>query len=392
VSEPAGGFEGLRPHLVNLSNGRLVPGGLASTTPADVDRIFDEHLPRFIHGRTEPVPVMFWAHGGLVDERTGLEAASRQVPWWLSNGIYPVYFVWETGLLEVLAARIRRGSQRYGFLPLRSMVRLQVAGRPSLDEGQPALPGAPGPQDALFPAALPPVEDLADAFVEWVARRAGGPAVWADIKASAARSVERRNGSDDEGGARYTARRLADFLRKSPGSVRLHAVGHSAGAVFHSGFLRAAFEEGVADFDSLALLDPSLPVRDFKEQLQPLLGDRIGSLAQFALGRQRALDDVCRALGITFYHKSLLYLIRRVLEEQEDTPILGLEEDVRADAQLAALFAGPLAEAIWSPRLDGPADSRTDARSHTGIDSDRLTLESLARRITGRDAVVPFPA
>ena len=108
-----GDFMSLNPHLVNLRNGRLTAGGLASTTAEEVDRIFEVHLPRFIAEYPgSPVPLMFWAHGGLVPERTGLAAAAHHVPWWLANGVYPVYFVWETGLLEALGTRIRSGIDR----------------------------------------------------------------------------------------------------------------------------------------------------------------------------------------------------------------------------------------------------------------------------------------
>ncbi|GLB66254.1 hypothetical protein [Arthrobacter mangrovi] len=379
MSEAVADFDGLRPHLVNLASGQLSPGGLVSTTAADVDRIFEEHLPRFMSGRPGPVPVLFWAHGGLVDERTGLEAAARQLQWWLANGVYPVYFVWETGLLQVLADRIRRGAQRYRLFPALSLMRAGSEGAAA------AVP-------ALMPRALPPLAEAADAFVEWLARHAGGPAVWADIKANAARAGATAGSLTGEGGARHVARRLAAFNRAHTGAIGLHAVGHSAGAIFQSGFLRAAFEEGVGAFDSLALLDPALATEDFKTGLLPLLGDRIRGLSQFSLGRQRALDDVCEVRGVRFYNKSLLYLIHHALEEQPDTPLLGLEENVAADPELSALFAGgTLAEAVWSPRLRGSADSLSDARSHAGIDSDRLTMESLARRVTGRGAVVPFP-
>ncbi|EMY33254.1 hypothetical protein D477_015848 [Arthrobacter crystallopoietes BAB-32] len=383
MSEPAGEFDRLRPHLVNLSNGRLGPGGLASTTPADVDAIFATHLPRFMHGRPGPVQVLFWAHGGLVDERTGLAAAARQVPWWLANGVYPVYFVWETGLLQVLAERIRRGAQRFGLFPALSLMRARSVT---------AVPARPTLLPRMLPWAQPELEETVDRFVEWLARRAGGPAVWADIKANAARAVDEADGAGDEGGAHYVARRLARFSHTHAGSVQLHAVGHSAGAVFQTGFLKAAFEEGVAAFESLALLDPSVTVDGFKRGVLPLLGNRIRTLSQFGLGRQRALDDVCEAFGVTFYNKSLLYLIHHVLEEEPDTPLVGLQENVAADPELAALFAaGQVAEAVWSPQLGGPADSRSDAREHAGIDSDRLTMESLARRITGREDIVGFP-
>jgi hypothetical protein len=384
-----GGFMSLDPHLVNLRNGRLTAGGLASTTAEEVDRIFEVHLPRFIAEHPgSPVPLMFWAHGGLVPERTGLAAAAHHVPWWLANGVYPVYFVWETGLLEALGTRIRSG----------------------IDRLRPAVP----------------FEEAADKFVEWIARHAGGQSVWADLKASAARSVDRADspspiahdgdaaagdagpGIDagnagphvveggigvDEGGARYVARKLAEFLRQNPGTVTLHAVGHSAGAIFHSYFLRAAFEEGVPAFESFIFLDPAILIEEFKRDIVPRIGGCIHALSTFALGKQRALDDECKLLNITFYNKSLLYLVHHALEEEEDAPLLGLQENVDADPVLRELFGGadPRVHAIWSPQLDGPLDSRSDAREHAGIDSEPVTMESVARRITGQENIESFP-
>ncbi|AUI52119.1 hypothetical protein [Arthrobacter crystallopoietes] len=367
-----GDFMSLSPHLVNLRNGRLAAGGLASTTAEEVDRIFEVHLPRFIAEHPgSPVPLMFWAHGGLVPERTGLAAAAHHVPWWLANGVYPVYFVWETGLLEALGTRIRSG----------------------IDRLRPAVP----------------VEEAADKFVEWIARHAGGQAIWADLKASAARSVDHADGPSpiandggigvDEGGARYVARKLAEFLRQNPGAVTLHAVGHSAGAIFHSYFLRAAFEEGVPAFESFIFLDPAILIEEFKRDIVPRIGigngngNGIGALSTFALGKQRALDDECKLLNITFYNKSLLCLVHHALEDEEDAPLLGLQENVEADPILREMFGGadPRVQAIWSPQLHGPLDSRSDAREHAGIDSEPVTMESVARRITGQENIESFP-
>ena len=52
--------------------------------------------------RTGTVPLVIWAHGGIVSEQAGLTIAGLQVPWWLDNGAYPLHFVWETGFVETL--------------------------------------------------------------------------------------------------------------------------------------------------------------------------------------------------------------------------------------------------------------------------------------------------
>ena len=49
---------------------------------------------------------MLHAHGGLVGERSALEYARTAVPWWKDQGIYPVYFVWETSAFEVIKQRL----------------------------------------------------------------------------------------------------------------------------------------------------------------------------------------------------------------------------------------------------------------------------------------------
>ena len=95
----------LRPHLVNLTMGEFSSGGLWQTSRKDVDAIFSEHLPRALHNARssgQPLRLMFQAHGGLNNEATGLAIAQRSVAWWQTNGIYPIYFAWETGLFETI--------------------------------------------------------------------------------------------------------------------------------------------------------------------------------------------------------------------------------------------------------------------------------------------------
>ena len=104
--------EPLRPYVVNLSCGEFSRDGDMQTSAADVDAIFDEHLPAFVERTAprfapHPVPLVIWAHGGIVSERAGLTIAGHQVPWWLSNGAYPLHFVWETGFLDTMKQILR---------------------------------------------------------------------------------------------------------------------------------------------------------------------------------------------------------------------------------------------------------------------------------------------
>jgi hypothetical protein len=132
----------LRRHVINLRQGRFSGGGAMRTRSSDVDAIFREHLPRALdeaRGRGAPLRVLFYAHGGLVAEEAGLAMARTLVPWWLAHGVYPVYFVWETGLGETITQLLR---------------------------GQRELAPTRG------------ISDVSDRAIEEVARRLGGGKVW----------------------------------------------------------------------------------------------------------------------------------------------------------------------------------------------------------------------
>ncbi|GAA5230011.1 hypothetical protein [Arthrobacter cryoconiti] len=338
----------LRPHVVDLQDGHFATTAKLNTTAADIDAIFEHHLPDFIASRGGgPVAVMFWAHGGLVSERAALAVAQRDIPWWRSNGIYPIHFVWHTGLWETLGDM--------------------------LADSRKDQAGAPGPELVGF----------TDTIIEDVVRGAGGPAVWQAMKNNARRASQRG------GGAAYVATALSAFVAAHPLLVTVHAAGHSAGSNFHGHFIPAVVRGGV-NVKTCQLLVPSLRVDTFKEGMLPLLGAGIGALSMFGMNVDVALAD--SSFGL--YRKSLLYLIRDALEEPAGAPILGLQQCVSQDPVLSALFAvAPakgVAEAIWSLAVSGPPSARSTATTHTGFDDDIPTMDSVVRRILGRDAIVSF--
>lgn len=349
--------DALRPHVINLALGRLSGSGAMSTSPEEVDAIFREHLPRALEearGRGEPLRLMFHAHGGLVSEASGTRMAHDLIPWWRANGVYPVYFVWETGLWETLS-RLLTGRRE-----------LEAAGARGMDE-------------------------LSDRMLEEVARRAGGGTIWGGMKYSAERSVGR------DGGARHVAQRLAEFSRAQGASVELHAVGHSAGSIFHSHFLPVARELGAPGFRTLHLLAPAIRTEAFRERLGPLVGEGRGidHLTMFTMRRDFEEADHCGRI----YRKSLLCLVSGALEPRRGQPLLGLESSVRADAELQRLFglgggSGAPGEVVWSRTEAERGRSASRATTHGGFDNDPATMESVLRRVLGVDdwaAIVPFP-
>src|SRR5271165_2804358 len=95
----------LRPYVIDLRMGAFSNDGQFTTSKEDVDQIFGERLIAELNDRKakgQKLELMFYAHGGLVDEVSGLGGALDHLDFWRKNGIYPIFFVWETGLTETI--------------------------------------------------------------------------------------------------------------------------------------------------------------------------------------------------------------------------------------------------------------------------------------------------
>lgn len=361
----------MRPHIVNLRMGQFSSSGDWTTEPHHIDAIFDQHLPAALkaakaEGRR--LKLMFYAHGGLTSEAAALAAARERIGWWKSNGIYPIHFIWETGLGEVLGQMLERWKQGRGAQARN-----------------------------LFS------DHVSDPLVEAFAHRAGGVQIWSAMKWSAQQSSSPNvlGGPADAqgavpGGAWYVARRLAAFCGANH-DVEVHAAGHSAGAIFHAHFIPCALAHGVPKFHSLHLLAPAARTDLFRQQLEPQVGrdKRISQLTMYTMADSFEKDDDCARI----YRKSLLYLIYKGLEPETDTPILGLERSLRSDDAMKALFglgAGEArAEVVWSDNGLDRGRSASRSRTHGGFDDDPATMGSIVRRVLDKadaDRIVELPA
>ena len=357
-------IEVFKSHVVNLSGGQLSQSGLYANTEADLDTLI-ARLAKWVDERkASPGRVVFYAHGGLVDEKKGLEACLLYRRWWLANEVYPVYFVWETGFLEALAQsaeRERAADRSRGFF-------------------DPVLEHTLGPT-------------------------VGRP-TWDRIKKSAFLASLNRSETNRPGGAALFLSKLAAWFSALPAAkkttIEMHAVGHSAGSIFHSHFVPAlatAFH-GVKNAPSpiiktLAFLAPAVRVDLFKEMLLPEVGRAIGAMAMFTMDQRNEMRD-----NVAFiYRNSLLYFVRNACEDPtHTTPVLGLDESTRSDADLSALFglgAGNgrgKADVVWSPTTNITSGrSATQALHHGAFDDDPPTMNSVMRRLLGTADADPLP-
>ena len=338
-------WPGLRPHVVNLALGQLSAQGEFTNTPADLQNILND-LEDYC-SQTDRPRLMLHAHGGLVDEHTALSYADRMEPWWLSRGVYPVYFVWESGLLDIL--------------------RQYLLGR----------------------------RDLADWTTDLaleVLLKAPGTLAWGGMKKSARLASSADAGQGYPGGAYLFAEQLAErFLPHEAPRLEVHAVGHSAGSIFHAHLLPLLTGLGF-DITSLHLLAPAIRLDLFKANLLPLLkAGRIKRMHLFTMDDEAERADDC----LKVYRKSLLYLVSRSFESLESRPLLGLKRSLDQDPEVLGLFqpAGGTGAAIAEEQLsvlgdDAPPNPATEALRHGDFDNDPATVISVLRRVLALDASV----
>ena len=329
-------------HVVNLRGGKLSTTGTFSSSPDQVAKIFNEFIPEYAaKQKGQPARVLFFAHGGLTEEEEGLIAVLRRRRFFEMNGIYPVYFVWETGLNETVRDIVG------GAIPKRG------------ERGAPT--------------------DLA---IEKAARN-GGKQVWSQMKKSAQKAA------DPDGGARLVAELAGKLWKATRGTVEFHALGHSAGAIFHAFFLPLLVAQkpaGVAPVDvrTLHLLAPASTTDLFKKRLKTLIGpgQPITSLTLYTMTDELEQDDS----SIRAYGKSLLYLVTNAFEDAVPTPILGLQKNLKQDLPLIRFFglAGTekVADIVFSQTADAaPLNARSQSIKHGGFDNDIATMTSVIRRV-----------
>ena len=347
----------LRPHIINLSMGRLSGEGRCSSTPGDVDAIFEQYLPAALEEARQAgrqLQVVLYACSGLDSESATLELAGKHIDWWRANYVYPLYFVWETGICDVIRNLMDRSCQ----------------------------------------AACQGLTDYAtDHLIELTARALGARTLWSGMKYNA-----RIASTPQHGGAWQVASRLKALCEAYPQQLALHAVAHSCGAIFHTYFLRAAGLLGVPAMRSLQLLAPAVRVDTFRDVLLPLLeqDDSTTFTTLYGMTRPFEQEDSCGSL----YRKSLLYFIQNALEDRREVPILGLEQSLRADARLKKLLAldgsqPQRGEVVWSVSHSSSGRHASQATRHAGFDDDAATMNSVLLRVlnlTDDSFFVPYPA
>lgn len=338
-------FRDLIGHAVNTSQGILSGKGAMQNTTADLDALVRDHLtPQFDGGGFDHL--LFYAHGGLVSEKSALRYARAILPWWKSHRVYPIFFIWESSLFQTISKQPRG---RRGF------------------------------------------DDFWDKGVELATQHFARP-IWSEMKDNARRCSEAMTKYGQPGGLFELAQRLNAWLADHP-TVKLHAVGHSTGPIVLSRFMPLLVGAG-RTFTTLNYLAPAIRIDDYKRHVAPLVdGTSVERLRIFTMSDKAERDDNVARI----YRKSLLYYVRDACEDKDDGRILGLQRDLFDDSSMKTAFTlrdkhdlrAPVAYPLNTVRAiefsqrdkDEPDNERTQSTSHGGFDNDEATMRSVLANV-----------
>lgn len=361
-------------HVVNTARGLLLESpaqegkaGSFFTSQDELEQGFFNKLDQ--HERLlapdAVLHILIHAHGGLVNENDSLDYALAHQPWWQQGlSIFPFFMTWESGLIESLLRNKRELDGSRGL-------------------GDWLIEKTAGPLARMLWDRMKINAELCSA-ADWHAgfRRLEDEAPPARVPRGVA------------GGARLFAlalcARLGEYTRRR--KVQLHALGHSAGSIYHCHFLPLLLEliqqrnlgAGVS-VESLHLLAPAVRLDTFEDHLAaPIARHDIRQTWLYTMDDKRERDDNVAWI----YRKSLLYFVDEACE-RNNPGILGMasyleKERARAGSPIARAFPPGATVPGHVDFSDGGRRLHvTESRKHGDFDNDPATMNSIAARILG---------
>src|SRR5437588_5401926 len=90
-------------HYISLKNGSFDTTSQNGTSKADLD-----HLSSAFPADPHHDKLVVHFHGGLVDMQRGMDAAESLMNFYQDLPAYQVFFIWESGLLDVLSINLNQ--------------------------------------------------------------------------------------------------------------------------------------------------------------------------------------------------------------------------------------------------------------------------------------------
>ncbi len=313
-------------------------------------------LPEAQFRRGTPRQLLIYAHGGLNSEGDAVRRARALGRLALANGAYPLFMVWKTGLLETLGNLLRGAAPAAGL----------------------------GEQ----------ISERTDALIERTVGRSLVRPIWSEMKANAELAFEAGRGGD------LFVSALLQLAQGGP--LKLHLVGHSAGAIFLGHLLSSlARRGGLGLVQSIELYAPACSIA-FANRHYAAHPGVLERLQLNLLSERREREDAVGGI----YRKSLLWLVANALETDRRTPLLGLAaawdpaysswEGSSSTAEALRQWRRAVADSGLQQRLRlldadsvATAPGKSIRADHGCFDNDLDTVRRTLERICGAPLAAP---
>ena len=231
----------------------------------------------------EPKRLLMYAHGGLNSEADAIARARAMGRHFVSNGCYPLFMVWKTGLVESLRHIFEDAWRRDG-----------------------------GRAGAGFGEWITERTDLA---VEKTIGRPLARPIWSEMKENAELAFASNRGGD------LLLNALRKLIDTWGDQLEIHVIGHSAGSILLGHLLSAMAAKAMPmpRVTSVNLYAPACTVQ-FANKHYAAQPELMKKLHMDILSDRVERDDNV----VSIYRKSLLYLVSNAMEVDLRTPLLGM--------------------------------------------------------------------
>ncbi|MCH9739883.1 MAG: C1 family peptidase [Epsilonproteobacteria bacterium] len=242
--------------------------------------------------------IMLYALGGLQSEKEYIAKIRVLTPYFLANGIYPIFLTWQYSYLSAVTDSIEQ------FFTT------------TLQESSPKMK-----QEVLQDKVA--LNRAIESHSKQIATRG----IWSEIKEKSLNANEKRvkGFTGQKSGTLYMlTQALKELNLAYSGTLELHAMAHSAGSQLLATSWLSELAKQDMQLSSMHLLAPTVSIQDCNNYM--IKAHKKGVFEKkdihiYMLDQEMELAD-----SVGTYSKSLLCLISRSLEKIHKTPLLGLED------------------------------------------------------------------
>jgi hypothetical protein len=269
-----------------------------------IDIICYDNIEKWTKKSSKNRKIALYALSGFCDEKESISKIRVLLPYFLKNGIYPIFLTWQTSSVNAI--------------------------KKSIDDFCKEMRGV----DREIKRSKYKKEALNRAIEEHC-QKISTRSIWTEVKkkslrANLSRIRELSIDGEDKQGVLYILTNSFQKLQEIYGDdFEIHAIAHSTGSQLIATTWLKELEERGMKLKSMHLQAPTLSLSDSNRYLIDAVESNIiekEDIYIYMLDKEMELSS-----SVSEYGKSLLHLISRSLEKTHKTPLLGLEESWDTD-------------------------------------------------------------